>query len=245
MFKSIHMIIIVIVAAILAGYFLVTGAHPLWWAAALGMNFLSGCLGITVTFHRYLSHQSFEFRWPWMEKFFSLLGLLGGTGSAIGWVALHKAHHAYVDTDRDPHGPPRGWRNFYPDYDTHLRYRFAKHLIKDPFHWFLHKNGAWIIGAYLLALYVFGGLEALAFLGLIPQVITGGVSSVCNWFTHFHGYRTYDTDDNSRNVWWLAIPTWGESWHNNHHANIGDYSFRNKWWEIDISAMVIYLVKKR
>lgn len=245
MFKSIHMIAIVLSAVAALSYFLFEGFNPMWLLASLGMNFLFGCLGITVTFHRYLSHKSFEFRWKWMAKLFILLGHLGGTGSSIGWVALHKAHHAYVDTDRDPHGPPRGWRNFFPDYDTHLRYRYAKEYIKDPFHWFLHQHGAWVISAYLLILFVAGGLEAMTFLGLVPQLMTGGMSSICNWFTHYHGYRNYDTDDNSQNVWWLAIPTWGESWHNNHHANVGLFSFQTKWWEIDISGVVINLIKKK
>ena len=81
-------------------------------------------------------------------------------------------------------------------------------------------------------------------LGIIPQTLTSIVSALCNWFAHTSGYRTYDTDDDSRNNAWLALITWGDSWHNNHHKKPWLYSFKHKWWELDISSLVIKMVKK-
>ena len=245
MYKSIHMIAIVVLGIVSTMYYLIVGADWQWWLAAIVMNFVFGCLGVTVTFHRYLTHKSFEFRYSWIERLFSLFGLLGATGSPLGWVGLHKTHHKYADTTKDGHGPVRGWRNFFPDYDYFVSYKDVRYMFKDPYHKFLHNYGAWVIVLYLGVLYLVGGFQTMAFFGLIPQLITGGMSSICNWFTHWKlGYRNYDVPDDSVNVWWLAIPTWGEAWHNNHHAEPWTASFQRKWWEVDISALVIKLVSK-
>ena len=89
----------------------------IWWLASVGMYFITGCLGITITFHRYLTHRSFSMP-LWMEKLFTLFGCMGGTGSSIGWVAVHKNHHRYADRPGDPHSPvTQGFSLFYANYD--------------------------------------------------------------------------------------------------------------------------------
>jgi len=180
-----------------------------------------------------------------MERLFILFGSLAGTGSAIGWVAVHKAHHKHSDTDKDPHGPMTGWRNFFNDYDEHVNYWSVKNLLKDPYLKKLHKYGLWILLAFYALLFMIGGVKAIVFLGLVPQMLTIVISAMSNYFTHSYGYRTYETGDDSRNTWWMSIPTWGESWHNNHHAKPHLYSFRHKWWEFDISGSIISLIREK
>jgi len=243
MFSSIHMLSIFIVGAISAVYF--WNAGPLWWLSALAMYFVLSCLGVTITFHRYLAHGSFKFRWRFMERAFIILGHLAGTGSPLAWVAVHKAHHAHSDTDGDPHGPYRGWFNWVPHYDGHVNLRLAKRLLKDPLHRRLHKYGTSVILVQYAALFFLGGVKAVVFLGVLPQAATGAMSMVSNWLTHWTGSRRYETKDDSANVWWLAIPTWGESWHNNHHAKPWRASFGERWWELDVSGMIIHLIAKK
>lgn len=245
MIKSVHILAITIIGLLSTAFYAFAGFDPQWLFYTLITYFAFSCLGITVTFHRYLTHRSFRFRWKWMEKLFILFGSLAGTGSAIGWVAVHKSHHKHSDTDSDPHGPMTGWRNFFNDYDDDVDYRSVRHLLRDPYLRRLHKYGWWIMLVFYATLFMIGGLPALVFIGLLPQTMTILISASCNYFAHLYGYQSYETGDNSRNTWWLAIPTWGDSWHNNHHAKPNLYSFRHKWWEFDISGSIISLVREK
>ena len=240
MFKSAHMLALTL-AGILAGaaYW---DAGVGWWSLSGLVYFAFSCLGVTVTFHRFLAHRSFRWRSKWLFRVFALLGTLAGTGSAIAWVAVHKEHHAHSDGEGDPHGPHLGWRHFVPDYDGHVNYMKVRSLMADPYLSFLRRHSAHIIALYLVALFVLGGDQLLAFAGLIPMALTSIFSVLCNFFPHMTGYRNFDTGDHSYNTWWLALPTWGDAWHNNHHARPWLPSFQHRWWEIDISGLVIKLV---
>lgn len=244
MFKSTHMLGIFMLGLVSAISMIFIGASSAWWISAFVMFFAMSCLGITVTFHRFLSHSSFQFRYKWMEKLFIILGTLGATGSPLAWVAIHKKHHRYSDTDDDPHGPHLGWKQFVTNYDNKINYRYVKRYLKDPFHRFLHSYGVAIIGLYYLLLLVTMGVYGVVFLGLIPQATNIFMGSASSYAMHYFGYRNFETGDDSRNVWWLAFITWGESWHNNHHAKPNSYTFNYKWWEFDISAAVIRLIAK-
>jgi len=243
MFRSVYMVIITL-AGVLAGVYY-WDAEVLWWSLAIATYFVMSCLGITITFHRFLAHRSFEWKSSWLFRVFVLFGTLAGTGSPIGWVAVHKTHHTHSDTDADPHGPHLGWRNFVPDYDGHVNYMTVRSLLGSPYLYFLHNYASYVIIAYWLVLWGIGGMQLVAFMGLIPQALTIIMSVVSNYFSHKIGYRNYKTDDHSFNNWWLALPTWGESWHNNHHAKPARASFSEKWWEIDISGLLIHLLAKR
>jgi fatty-acid desaturase len=242
MFRSIHLVLIAL-AGILAGvYFWDAGAG--WWLAAGLTYFVFGCLGVTVTFHRYLTHKSFEFRWVWLKKLFILFGTLGGTGGPISWAAVHIAHHRQSDKEGDPHGPHLGWKNLLGQYDQHVDLRKVKRHLKDPYLRFLQKHSLHIILIYYVILFVLGGVLAVAFFGLIPQAINSIMGGVLAVSAHHFGYRNFNTKDESTNVWWLALPTFGEAWHNNHHAKPGSASFQSNWWELDISWVVIRMVGK-
>lgn len=213
--------------------------------------FIYGCLGVVVTFHRLLTHGSYTTN-SYISKLFSIFGCLGGTGSSLAWVAIHINHHLKSDKINDPHSPlHKGWRIFFLNYenevDTNTKFRM-KRLITDRFHQFLHRYYFAIIIAWSILLYAIGGLYLVIFFHLAPAMVTAFMSNIVNYIGHkpnwFGGYRRYNLSDQSTNNWLWAIPAWGETWHNNHHRHPRNYSCGEKWWEIDISAMVIRLIKR-
>jgi len=212
--------------------------------------FLYGCLGVVVTYHRQLTHQSYKTH-PIITKMFSVLGCFGGTGSPMAWVAIHLNHHLKSDKAGDPHSPLyKGLKIFTLAYENEVdqttKWRMRK-LITDPFHQFLHRYYFAIMIAWDIILYAFGGLYFVIFLHLMPAAITALMSSVVNYIGHkpnwVGGYRTYNLSDQSANNWLWAIPSWGETWHNNHHRHPMNYSCGQQWWELDISSLVIRLIK--
>ena len=211
--------------------------------------FLYGCLGIVVTYHRYLTHKSYVAR-PLLVKIFSILGCFAGTGSPLAWVAIHINHHLKSDKIDDPHSPLyKGIKIFTLDYvnevnsDTKWRMRS---LVTDKFQQFLHRYYFAIIATYSLVLYIIGGFYLMVFLHLMPALITGLMSNVVNYVGHkpnwLGGYRSYSLNDQSSNNWLWAIPSWGESWHNNHHRFPKDYTFKKQWFEFDIAGQIIKLI---
>lgn len=212
--------------------------------------FLYGCLGIVVTYHRYLTHNSYQAR-PLLVKLFSILGCFAGTGSPLAWVAIHINHHLKSDKLDDPHSPMyKGIGIFTLDYvnevnhDTKWRMR---DMVTNKFQQFLHRYYFAIIALYSLCLYLIGGFYLMVFFHLAPALITGLMSNVVNYAGHsptwFGSYRSYNLNDRSSNNWVWAIPSWGESWHNNHHRFPKDYTFKKQWWEFDIAGSIIKLIK--
>ena len=212
--------------------------------------FIYGCLGIVITYHRYLTHNSYQAR-PLLVKIFSVLGCFAGTGSPLAWVAIHINHHLKSDKPDDPHSPLyKGIKIFKLDYvdqvnvDTKWRMRG---LVTDKFQQFLHRYYFAINIAYSVLLFIIGGFYLMIFLHWTPALVTGLMSNVVNYVGHkpgwVGGYRSYNLNDQSSNNWLWAIPSWGESWHNNHHRFPKDYTFRKKWYEFDISGLIIKLIK--
>lgn len=212
--------------------------------------FLYGCLGIVVTYHRRLTHNSYD-TYPLMTKVFSVLGCFAGTGSPLAWVAIHINHHLKSDKVDDPHSPRyKGLRIFTLDYvnevNTDTKWRM-RGMVTDKFQQFLHRYYFAIIALYSLSLYIIGGFYLMVFLHLAPALLTGLMSNVVNYVGHkpnwLGGYRSYNLNDDSSNNWLWAIPSWGEAWHNNHHRFPKDYTFKKQWWEFDISGLIIKLIK--
>jgi len=213
--------------------------------------FLYGCLGIVVTYHRYLTHNSYQAR-PLLVKIFSILGCFAGTGSPLAWVAIHINHHLKSDKSDDPHSPRyKGLKIFTLDYvnevnkDTKWRMRS---MVTDKFQQFLHRYYFAIIALYSLTLYIIGGFYLMVFLHLAPALVTGLMSNVVNYVGHkpnwLGGYRTHTLNDDSTNNWLWAIPSWGEAWHNNHHRFPKKSYFGSKWYEVDISGHIINIIKR-
>ena len=226
----------------------------------------TGSLGVCMGYHRLLTHQSFKTYRPirWMLAF---LGGLSGEGSALTWVAQHRKHHAFSDLDGDPHSPKDGnwWSHmlwFMPDFGRKwhrdLVGRYAPDMVKDKMMVIIHHM--FLPSHFLLAaaLFLFGYLGPESWtLGTVragwSMVLWGmGIRMVyvlhITWFvnsaTHLWGYRNYETSDDSRNLWWVAILAWGEGWHNNHHAFQRVASAGHRWWEIDTTYWIILLMEK-
>jgi stearoyl-CoA desaturase (delta-9 desaturase) len=212
--------------------------------------FLYGCLGIVVMFHRYLTHQSFK-TYPILIKLFSILGCFSGTGSPLSWVAIHINHHLNSDKPSDPHSPlHKGIKIFSLNYIENVsdttKWRM-RNLVTDKFQQFLHRYYFLINIVYSLILFIIGGFYLMIFFHWLPAVITALMSNVVNYAGHspqwIGSYRTYNLPDQSANNWLWAIPSWGESWHNNHHRFPKDFTFKKQWWEFDLSGLIINVIR--
>ena len=212
--------------------------------------FVYGCLGIVVTFHRLHTHGSYSPR-PWLAKLFAVFGCLGGTGSPLAWVAIHINHHLKSDKPGDPHSPlHKGLKIFTLAYENEIdettKWRMRK-LVTDRFQQFLHRYYFAIMIGWDILLYAIGGFYLVVFLHLLPAAITALMSNIVNYVGHmpswWGAYRLFNLNDQSVNNWVWAIPSWGESWHNNHHRFPKNFSYSQRWWEIDISAAVIRLIR--
>jgi len=217
------------------------------WTAvgvALFLHWLTGGLGITLGWHRLVAHRSFQVP-KWLEYLLVFFGALSCQGGPTWWVGLHRHHHKFSDTDPDHHDSTKGfwwshmgWLLHEVPAETEVK-KFTQDIWDDPFYKFLDK--------YFLALqFALGGL--LYAIGGWPFVFWGMFVRLvavfhATWFvnsaTHKFGYRSHESGDNSRNCWWVALMTYGEGWHNNHHAF--QYSARHglKWWEVDMTWMTI------
>jgi len=212
--------------------------------------FLYGCLGIVVTFHRKYTHESYNTS-SILTKAFAILGCLAGTGSPLAWVAIHINHHLKSDTPQDPHSPLyKGISIFKLQYEAEVsestKWRMRK-LVTDRFQQFLHRYYFAIMVAYDIVLFLIGGAYLVIFLHLLPAAITALMSNIVNYVGHkpswWGGYRTFNLRDQSSNNWLWSIPSWGESWHNNHHRFPKNSSFSQKWWELDISGLIIKTIR--
>jgi fatty-acid desaturase len=239
-----HMQVLQAISAIVTIYAIVRLPASLgWWGLSLAVYFLTACLGLSVTLHRSLTHRAF--RMPRiLEIPFSLFAMLGGTGSSIGWVAMHRAHHALGDGERDPHAVDRsGWRVLASVYDYQFDPRYAKDLLRDPTHVFLHRYHTIILTAWALALALID--PRLAIYGFFaPAFAQITISNLANILGHGHGYRNFETRDKSTNNALIAILAWGEGWHNNHHAAPSEWNFRWHWWEFDPAALCIESMRR-
>ena len=241
----------------------VAAVYALWhftwpaFAICMALHFVSACFGITLGFHRLLTHGSLQV--PSLVKyFFSFCGMLSAEGSPLMWVANHRKHHALSDLEGDPHSPNDGfwWSHFvwfhpYRTEDEHAAIfkRWAPDLYKDPVQRFMHAAFPFVSPLVGVALYFLGeayGGQGLPFVlwGLCMRTVLCYHST---WFvnsaTHVWGYRNYDTTDRSRNLWWVALASYGEGWHNNHHAHQRLAVHGHRWWEIDVTYRVIWLLK--
>jgi stearoyl-CoA desaturase (Delta-9 desaturase) len=190
---------------------------------AFGVMYLIAGFGVTVGFHRLLTHRAFQMRKP-MEYAFAIAGSMSVQGPVIDWVADHRKHHAHTDVEGDPHSPhvqfADGWRGalmglfhahmgwLFVNHGRAQRRKYATDLVEDRGMRLISARFHWWVGLGLLAPFVFG------------LVVSG------------------------TNVLWLAIPSLGEAWHHNHHAFPRSARHGLRWWEIDLSAMLINVLEK-
>jgi stearoyl-CoA desaturase (delta-9 desaturase) len=245
-------------------------ADLLFWSDLIvfAIVYVATGLGITVGFHRLLTHRAFKTK-KGVRATLAILGSAAIEGPVISWVADHRKHHAFSDMPGDPHSPHVdhghglkgalrgllhahvGWLFIHTERGSHERY--APDLLADPtIRWVNKWFFAWAIGGLLAAFalgWLIGGslhtaLTGLLWGGAVRMLVLHHVTYSINSLCHFFGRRQFETKDESRNLLWLAIPSFGESWHNNHHAFPTSAEHGMRSWQIDTSAMVIRLLEK-
>jgi stearoyl-CoA desaturase (delta-9 desaturase) len=226
------------------------------WSAlgiALFLHWLFGSIGICLGYHRLLSHRSFQVP-RWLEYAIALIGALALQGGPIFWVAGHRLHHAYTeDEDKDPYSARRGfwWSHmlwiFYPraeffEYEQYKRY--APDLAKDPYYRWLNRYFLLLQFPLGLLLYLLGGWSFVIYGVFLRAVLLWHSTWLINSATHlWGGYRTFPTEDTTRNLWWAALLTYGEGWHNNHHAYPQVAKCGWRAWELDVTWWAIRLLQ--
>src|SRR5438045_3479698 len=216
----------------------------LWW--------VSGSLGIGMGYHRLLTHRGY--RTPkWVEYVLTTCATLALEGGPIFWVATHRIHHQHSDQEGDPHSPidgkwwaHMGWilmgKSLHQDTQTLSRY--VPDLAKSKFHVWITKYHYVPPVAVLIALYALGGLPFLLVAGFLRTVVGLHSTWLVNSATHTWGARRFVTRDQSTNNFWVAMITFGEGWHNNHHAHPVSARHGLKWYEFDINWYGIWALKK-
>jgi stearoyl-CoA desaturase (delta-9 desaturase) len=260
------------IAAVVIPFIGVIAAGALLWDRFLGWRdvavfavmYLLTAVGVTVGFHRLLTHRAFQTR-PWLRHTLAVLGSMSLQGPVIDWVADHRKHHAFTDEEGDPHSPHAGqgagltgmvrglWHAhvgwLFQTHGQASSKRFASDLVEDETMRKINRAFPWIALAslglpFLLGLTLGGGaltagLSALLWAGLVRiflvHHITWSINSIC----HFFGRKRFDTGDESTNVFWLALPSLGEAWHHNHHAFPQSAFHGLRWYELDPSGWLI------
>jgi stearoyl-CoA desaturase (delta-9 desaturase) len=231
-------------------------ATPAAVQCCVALYLLTGGLGLSMSYHRQLSHKSF--RCPkWLEFFFAYCGVLAFEGDPVEWAKNHNWHHRYTDTEVDRHTPADGF------WHAHMGWLFDEQLslsrvgplgnIKqdntNSVPWFYKESPRfyqWIRETYMyhqlgqaVVLTAIGGVPFLVWGFVVRILLTMHMTWLVNSAVHIWGKQTYQTNDSSRNNWLVALLVFGDGWHNNHHAF--EYSARHglEWWQVDISWYII------
>ena len=260
--------IIPVLAVIAAG--ILSWNSLLHWSdlAIFAVMYVVVGLGVTIGFHRLLTHRSFATYKP-VAYVLAIAGSMAVQGPVIGWVADHRKHHAHTDEEGDPHSPHVGhgngvlgsikglwWAHLGWILDRHGQAdprRFARDLREDAGMRRISAAFPFIVAAGLMLPFVAGFLIAGTLAGAATAMLWGGfvrvfilhhvtwsVNSVC----HFFGRRRFDTDDESTNVTWVALLSFGEGWHHNHHAFPRSAKHGLRWYEPDVSGWIIRVLER-
>jgi len=237
--------------------------------AILGVMYVLAAMGITVGWHRMFTHRAFQAKRP-VQLTFAVLGSMAGQGPLAHWVADHRKHHAHTDEEGDPHSPHVhehgegvkgvflglvhahfGW--LMTDWGQARHEQYARDIIEDRTLYGIHK---WFVPIMLTGLLLpaaagwlitgtlAGAATALLWGGFVRVFLGHHVTWSINSICHFFGRRRFDTDDHSTNVFWLALPSFGEAWHHNHHAFPRSAVHGLRWYELDPSAWLIRGMEK-
>lgn len=225
-----------------------------WSALALAIVFwwVAGSLGIGMGYHRLLTHRGYKTP-RWVERLLTVFATLSLEGGPIFWVATHRIHHRFSDQDGDPHSPRDGkwWAHAgwilvgkSMHHDTSTLAHYVPDLSKDSFQVWITKYHYVPIIALGVILLAIGGLPFLLW-GVFLRTVVGLHSTwAVNSATHSWGSRRFRTRDDSTNSWWVALVTWGEGWHNNHHAHPSSSRHGLAWYEIDLNWYAIWAMQK-
>ena len=218
-------------------------AMMLWWVA--------GSLGVGMGYHRLLTHRGYKTP-KWMEYFLTVCGTLALEGGPIFWVATHRMHHQNTDKEGDPHSPRDGgfWAHMgwiftgetMPNNSSELL-SYVPELRQDKFHVWIsrwHWVPIIVLGAILL---IAGGWQYVLW-GIFLRTVLGLQTTwLVNSATHMWGSRRFSTRDTSKNSFWVALLTFGEGWHNNHHAHPQSARHGLTWYELDLNWYGIFVLR--
>ncbi|RUR83361.1 acyl-CoA desaturase [Chlorogloeopsis fritschii PCC 9212] len=225
------------------------------WSAlgvTIFLHWLFGSIGICLGYHRFLTHRSLHLP-KWLEYAITTLGALAMQGGPIFWVAGHRMHHVHTeDKDKDPYSAQRGfwWSHmlwiFYPQaefFDYEIYKKYAPDLEREPFYQWLNRYFLLLQIPVAILLYALGGWSFVIYGIFLRAVLLWHTTWLINSAAHLRGYRRFNVKDNSRNLWWAALLTYGEGWHNNHHAypNVAKAGLR--WWEVDMTWWAIKILQ--
>ncbi|MBC7900613.1 MAG: fatty acid desaturase [Saprospiraceae bacterium] len=222
------------------------------FAALIIGNWIVGSLGVGLGWHRLLTHRGFTVP-KWLEYTLSVLGTMSMQDAPDKWVATHRIHHKFTETEKDPHSTRPGfwWAQIgwvvwgtAQDHDEATLKRYVPDLLKDPVHVLISQF-------YLIPLAVSAGI--LFLIGGWPMVVWGVFARVVvgwhtTWFvnslSHIYGDKPYETNDDSTNNWFVALLTFGEGWHNNHHMSPTSARHGLKWYQFDMNWIAIRILEK-
>jgi stearoyl-CoA desaturase (delta-9 desaturase) len=221
------------------------------FAVAVFLYWVATGLGISMGYHRLHTHRSYKVP-VWMEYFFAICATLTLEGGPIFWTAIHRIHHQRSDQPGDPHSPREGawWAHVgwilmgeTKHNNTKLLAKYAPDLAKDRFYVWLNDYHWLPIVALTVVLAVAGGLPMVLWAVCFRVVFGLHATWLVNSATHMWGGRRFATRDDSRNNWWVALISFGEGWHNNHHAYPTSARHGLAWYEFDPSWLQIKLLK--
>ena len=226
------------------------------WSAlgvAIFLHWLFGSIGICLGYHRLLTHRSLQVP-QWLEYVIVTIGVLALQGGPIFWVSGHRLHHAYTeDNVKDPYSAKRGfwWSHIgwllykrQPFFYYESYKKFAPDLDRHPYYRWLERY-FWLFQIPLgLLLYALGGWSFVIYGIFVRSVLLWNSTWLINSATHLRGYRNFAVEDGSRNLWWVALLTYGEGWHNNHHAQPRVAQAGQRWWEIDATWWAIQVLQR-
>jgi stearoyl-CoA desaturase (delta-9 desaturase) len=210
--------------------------------AILAVMYVLAGLGITVGFHRMLTHRSFEAH-PAARCVLLALGSMAGLSGPIRWASIHIQHHAHSDEEGDPHTPLKGlfhahmgW--FIAGFEDNLQ-TYGSWLHNDPLVCFFERTFWYWTALGFIIPYLLGGWTGVLWGGWVRVFLAHHVTFSVNSICHTFGQAPFETGDRSRNQWLVGLLAFGEGWHNNHHAFPRSAFHGLRWWQIDLSAYLI------
>ena len=233
--------------------------------AILAFMYFLTVTGMEVGFHRLFTHRSFTVVRP-VKILLAILGSMCGQGPVVNWVSTHRRHHQHSDKELDPHSPyhppgnPKGfWRGLVHSYvgwiythETSNPLHFARDVLQDPLIYRVNRLYLfWILLGLAIPAAIggavtqtwFGAWNGFLWGGLVRMFLVHQATFTVTSFCHVFGSRPFQTHEESRNNVWLIIPTFGQAWHNNHHAFPSSAIMGLKWWQVDLGAYVIHALR--
>ncbi|MGA7914985.1 MAG: fatty acid desaturase [Candidatus Acidiferrales bacterium] len=218
---------------------------------ALCLYWVTGALGLGICFHRLLTHRSFTTP-KWFEYFLTICGVAALEGGPLLWVCTHRKHHQFADKDGDPHSPRDGKWWSHAGWilvgnalrqDVAVLRRYVPDLAEDKFHVWLTKYHLAVPALVGVGLYAIGGFRFVLWGVFFRTVVGLHATWIVNSAGHIWGSRRFATRDTSTNNWWVALVSFGDGWHNNHHAYPVSARHGLKWYEIDLNWYTIWMFK--